>query len=438
MLEIAGIVAFFLLIMGSIALHEIGHLVPAKKFGVRVPEYMVGFGPTLISWRRGETRYGIKAFPLGGYIRMIGMLPPPPEAPEGSARSMTTGRAGALIQQARQQSLEEILPEDTNRVFYKLPPWKRIIIMMGGPTMNLVLAAVLFTIVLSGVGLAAPTTTIDRVMPCVPTASTPTGLDGDGGCVVAPSAAAAIGLASGDSIVAFNGEQPTSWVQLNDWIRGAGGAEVVLTVSDATGMTRDVPVTVPVVERAAVDSRGRPTGETVEVGYLGIQPTFTQVRQPIWTIPGYMLQMTQRAVEGILTLPVRFYELVTETLLAGGERSPESPVSVVGASRIGGEVVASDQPAASKAAMFLGLAASINLFLFLFNLLPVLPLDGGHVAGAMYESLRRRINKMLGRKDPGAVDVSVMLPFAYVSAAVLMFVGGVVIVADVFRPLSLL
>ena len=112
MWEIVGIVAFFLLILASIALHELGHLVPAKKFGVKVTEYMVGFGPTVWSKRKGETSYGVKAIPVGGYIRMIGMLPPPKDAPEGTARSMSTGRLALLVEDARRQSLEEIAPGD--------------------------------------------------------------------------------------------------------------------------------------------------------------------------------------------------------------------------------------------------------------------------------------------------------------------------------------
>jgi membrane-associated protease RseP (regulator of RpoE activity) len=156
MWEIVGIVAFFLLILASIALHEIGHLVPAKKFGVKVTEYMVGFGPTLWSKRKGETSYGVKAIPVGGYIRMIGMLPPPKDAPAGTARSMSTGRLALLVEDARRQSLEEIAPGDENRVFYKLPVHKRVIIMLGGPVMNLLLAFFLFAAVLVGIGVPQP------------------------------------------------------------------------------------------------------------------------------------------------------------------------------------------------------------------------------------------------------------------------------------------
>ncbi|MGL5860966.1 MAG: site-2 protease family protein, partial [Phycicoccus sp.] len=124
-------------IAGSIALHEVGHLVPAKRFGVRVTQYMVGFGPTVWSRRRGETEYGVKAIPLGGYIRMIGMFPPRPGESPGTVRASSTGRFSQLVDEARAATLEEVRPGDENRVFYKLSVPKKLAIMLGGPVMNL-------------------------------------------------------------------------------------------------------------------------------------------------------------------------------------------------------------------------------------------------------------------------------------------------------------
>ena len=118
----------------SIALHEVGHLVPAKRFGVRVTQYMVGFGPTMWSRRRGETEYGVKAIPLGGYIRMIGMFPPRKGDDPGTVRVSSTGRFSQLVDEARAASLEEVRPGDENRVFYKLSVPKKVIVMLGGPT----------------------------------------------------------------------------------------------------------------------------------------------------------------------------------------------------------------------------------------------------------------------------------------------------------------
>ncbi len=438
MWEIVGIVAFFLLILASIALHEIGHLVPAKKFGVKVTEYMVGFGPTLWSKRKGETSYGVKAIPVGGYIRMIGMLPPPKDAPEGTARTMSTGRLALLVEDARRQSLEEIAPGDENRVFYKLPVHKRVIIMLGGPFMNLLLAFFLFAAVLVGIGVAQPSLTVSAVVPCVPTIDAPSGQpDASGACPTGESPAAIAGLLPGDVITAYNGTAPGSWDELTQQIRAEGAADGVLTVQRADGTTVDIPVSTVDVTRPVYDETGEPTGATETTGFLGVRPEIEYVAQPWSAVPAQMWDLTARSAVALVSMPVRVYELVTETLVGGGERQIDSPVSVVGVSRLGGEVVASQEPMEAKLAMFLGLAASLNLFLFLFNLLPILPLDGGHVAGALYEGTRRQWAKMRHKPDPGPVDVARLLPVAYVVAIALVAVGAIVIFADLVKPLTL-
>jgi membrane-associated protease RseP (regulator of RpoE activity) len=438
MWEIVGIVAFFLLILASIALHEIGHLVPAKKFGVKVTEYMVGFGPTIWSAKRGETAYGIKGIPVGGYIRMIGMLPPPKDAPEGTARAMSTGRLALLVEDARRQSLEEIAPGDENRVFYKLPVHRRVIIMLGGPFMNLVLAFFLFAAVLVGIGVPQPSLAVSAVVPCVPTVEAPSGQpDASGECPTGESPAALAGLQPGDVITAYNGTAAGSWDELTDRIRAEGASAGVLTVQRADGATVELPVDTVSVTRPVYDEAGEPTGQTETTGFLGVRPEIEYVPQPWSAVPAQMWDLTARSAVALVSLPVRVYELVTETLIGGGERQLDSPVSVVGVSRLGGEVVASEEPIEAKLALFLGLAASLNLFLFLFNLLPILPLDGGHVAGALYEGARRQWARVRRKPDPGPVDVARLLPVAYVVAIALVVVGGVVIFADLVKPLTL-
>ncbi len=438
MWEIVGIIGFFLVILASIALHEIGHLVPAKKFGVKVTEYMVGFGPTLWSRRRGETSYGVKAIPVGGYIRMVGMLPPPKDAPEGTARSMSTGRFTMLVEDARRQSLEEIAPGDESRVFYRLPVRQRVIIMLGGPFMNLALAFVLFAIVLVGIGTAQPSLTVSSVVPCVPTVDAPTGSpDASGECAQGASPAALAGLQPGDVITGLSGETPASWDALTDQIRAQGVVAGVLTVVRADGTTVQLPVETAEVTRPVYDEMGEPTGAVETTGFLGVRPEIEYVNQSWTTVPAQMWDLTARSATALVSMPVRVYELVSETLVGGGERQIDSPVSVVGVSRLGGEIVASDESPEAKLAIFLSLAASLNLFLFLFNLLPILPLDGGHVAGALYEGSRRSVARVRGRPDPGPVDVARLLPVAYVVAVALVAVGAVVIFADLVKPLTL-
>jgi membrane-associated protease RseP (regulator of RpoE activity) len=438
MWEIVGIVAFFLLILASIALHEIGHLVPAKKFGVKVTEYMVGFGPTIWSRRKGETSYGVKGIPVGGYIRMVGMLPPPKGAPEGTARSMSTGRLALMVEDARRQSLEEIAPGDEDRVFYKLPVHKRVIIMLGGPFMNLLLAFFLFAAVLVGIGVPQPSLTVSAVVPCLPTVEVPSGQpDAAGECPTGASPAALAGLQTGDLITAYNGTTPASWDELTQQIREEGAADGVLTVQRADGTTVDLAVSTVDVTRPVYDDAGNPTGATQTTGFLGVRPEIEYVAQPWSAVPAQMWDLTARSAVALVSLPVRVYELVTETLVGGGERQIDSPVSVVGVSRLGGEVVASEEPVEAKLAMFLGLAASLNLFLFLFNLLPILPLDGGHVAGALYEGGRRQWARVRRKPDPGPVDVARLLPVAYVVAVALVVVGAIVIFADLVKPITL-
>ena len=439
MLQVIGIIIFVLLIGASIALHELGHLLPAKKFGVKVTEYMIGFGPTIWSKTKGETTYGLKGIPLGGYIRMIGMIPPAKDDPTGAPRSMTTGKFGAMIADARKQSLDDVGPADANRVYYKLPVRKKIVVMLGGPVMNLLFAFVLFTIMLVGIGLPQPSLQVAGVVPCTPSLAQPTGASlPSGQCPtgteLAPAAAA--GLIDGDVITAIDGESFTTWDQATTWIRAHGGTTATLTLIRADSVM-EVPIAIATIDRPVYDDRGNPTGETATSGYIGMRPEFEFVSQPWTTVPGYMWDITAASVKALISLPVRLYELVKDTLIGGGERAIDSPVSVVGVSRLGGEIAAMDEPLMAKAATFLGLAASLNLFLFLFNLLPVLPLDGGHVAGALYEGLRRQIAKVRGRSDPGPVDIARLLPVAYVVAAALVGMGVIVIWADLIKPISL-
>ena len=439
MLQVIGIVLFVLVIGGSIALHEFGHLIPAKAFGVRVSEYMIGFGPTLWSKVKGETRYGLKAVPLGGYIRMIGMLPPAKGDAEGLARRMSTGRFAVMVADARRASVEEIEPGDEHRVFYKPPVRKRITIMLGGPRMTLLLALILFAIMLIGIGLPQPTLTVSRVVDCTPTAEQPLATPlPSGQCptgsLVGPAKAG--GLMAGDTITAVNGTAVASWTELTDWIRAHGDQSASVSVL-RDGEPVELTIDVATVERPAYDENDVPTGATITAGFIGVSPGVEYVSQGWSSVPAYMWDITVASVKGLISLPVRLYELVKDTLIGGQERAIDGPVSVVGVTRIGGEVAAMDQPLAAKAATFLGLAASLNLFLFLFNLIPVLPLDGGHVAGALYEGVRRRIARLFGRPDPGPVDVARLLPVAYVVAGILLAMGVIVIWADVVRPISL-
>lgn len=425
MSELVGILIFAFGILFSIGLHEIGHLLPAKKFGVRVPTYMVGFGPTIWSKVKGETEYGVKLLPFGGYIRMIGMFPPSRKEIEDPSK---LGRMGSLIEQARQETLSEIADVDQNRVFYKLSVPKKLTVMFGGPFMNLIIATVLFFVTLSGVGISAPSTTLSNVTACVPSADNPSGIAStDGSCGDGVKGAAyAAGITAGDKLISIDGIAIQSW----DDVSGALAGKV--------GMV--VPV---VVERAGSEVTLRPTvGEIEDTpgaprAFLGISPSTYMERMPASEVPAEMWNFTVLSVQGLLSFPAEVLNLGQE-LFTDTPRDIEGPVSVIGVGRISGQVTGADAISnLDKISILLMLLASLNLFLFLFNLVPVLPLDGGHIAGALYEGARKSIAKIFGRPNPGPVDTAKMLPVAYVATLILLSMALVVMLADIIKPLNL-
>jgi membrane-associated protease RseP (regulator of RpoE activity) len=162
LIYLGGAIAFFLLVMASIALHEVGHLVPGKRFDVKTTQYFVGFGRTLWSWRKGETEYGIKLIPLGGYVRFVGMYPPSKNRP-GQVRAARTGIFQSLADNARAAEWETIRPSDDGRLFYQKKSWQKVIIMAAGPTMNLLLAFAILLGVSATYGVYRSQLTINRV-----------------------------------------------------------------------------------------------------------------------------------------------------------------------------------------------------------------------------------------------------------------------------------
>lgn len=436
-LFILGVVVVVIGIAVSIALHEVGHLVPAKLFKVRVTKYMIGFGPTLWSKRRGETEYGVKAIPLGGFVSMIGMYPPNPE--DGSVRPSSTGMFQSLASDARSLAHEEIGPEDGNRVFYRLPVWKKIIIMLGGPAMNLLIGVVLTAVLLMGFGVAASTTTIADVSKCQVKAGEtvdPNSAD----CKLTPAAAA--GLKPNDRITSFDGKAVTSWDELTGWIRASADRQVSITIErDGKPVTATVTPVLsarPVLGqdgRQAKDAAGKPLYQ--DVGFLGIGAQTALVPQPATAVLPMAGQNIQQIAGVVLNLPARVAG-VAQAAFSEEPRDPNGPISVVGVGRVAGEVAAMEQiPLQSRLAALVGLLAGLNFALAVFNLVPLLPLDGGHVAGALYEGARRRIAKLFGRPDPGAFDIAKLLPVTYVVAVLLMGMSALLIYADIVKPVNL-
>ncbi|WP_186759256.1 RIP metalloprotease [Arthrobacter alpinus] len=437
LLFIGGVLFVAIGVALSIALHEVGHLLPAKLFKVRVTRYMIGFGPTIWSRTRGETEYGVKAIPAGGYVAMVGMYPPNPA--DGSVRPSSTGMFQTLATEARSMAHEEVGPEDANRVFYKLPVWKKIVIMLGGPTMNLLIGIVLMAVLLMGFGTAQATTTLAEVNACQVAYGQPAPTDLSN-CTKTPAAAA--GLQPGDTLKTFDGKAVTSWAELTDWIRASAGKQVQISYQrgSETKTTSVTPVLTarPVVNAngtAAVDAEGK--AETVQVGFMGMGPSSAMVPEPASAVlPAVGNNIVQ--VGGIVfQLPQKLVG-VAQAAFSSAPRDPNGPISVVGVGRVAGEVAAMEQvPLSSRIATLIGLLAGVNLALFVFNLIPLLPLDGGHVLGALYEGVRRFAAKLFKKKDPGPFDIAKMLPVTYVAATLLMVMGALLIYADIVKPVNL-
>lgn len=430
LMMILGIVVFVVGLLVSIAWHELGHLSTAKLFGIRVPQYMVGFGPTIWSRHKGDTEYGIKAIPLGGYIRMIGMFPP---GADGRITARSTSPWRSMIEDARSAAFEELKPGDETRLFYTRAPWKRVIVMFAGPFMNLVLAVALFLTVLMGFGISQQTTTVSSVSQCVIAQSEnrDTCKNSD---AAAPAAAA--GLKAGDKILSFDGVETTSWNQLSDLIRSAPGKEVAIVV-DRKGQDLTLHAKIATNQVARKDSSGQIVqGQYVTAGFLGFSAATGIVRQDFGESVTWMGDRLGEAVDSIASLPGKIPAL-WDAAFDGAPRQPDSPMGVVGAARVGGEIFTLDIPPTEQLAMALMLVAGFNLSLFLFNMLPLLPLDGGHIAGALWESLRRNLAKVLRRPDPGPFDVAKLMPVAYVVASIFICFTLLVLVADVVNPVKI-
>lgn len=428
-LNLIGVLVFVGGLLFSIAWHELGHLSTAKIFGIRVPQYMVGFGRTIWSRKKGETEYGIKAIPMGGYIRMIGMFPP---GEDGKVTARSTSPFRSMIEDARSAAYEELQPGDETRLFYTRKPWKRVIVMFAGPFMNLVLALAIFFGVWMTFGINRTTTQIAGISPCVIQQSENREVC-KGTDPVAPAKKA--GLRADDRIVAFDGRPVADWATLQKKIRDTIGAATLTVVRDGQRVT--VPVTLIENRVAKTDGHGGYVkGEYVTAGWLGFSPKNEIAALSFGESVDHMGDIVEGSVQGLVKLPAKIPAL-WNAAFGGAEREPDSPMGIVGAARMSGDIAALDLPGEQKFSILLNVLGMFNLSLFLFNMLPLLPLDGGHIAGALWESLRRGVAKLFRRADPGPFDVAKLMPAAYVVAGVFVCFTLLVLVADVVNPIKI-
>jgi len=434
LLYIFGVVVIVIGLLLSIALHEIGHLVPAKKFGVRVGQYMIGFGKTLWSRKYGETEYGIKALPLGGYISMAGMYPPAHEGEAG--RDANTGFMETMLQDSPGGVATH---ESDERVFYKLATWKRIIIMLGGPFMNLLIGILLYAIVLCGFGTAQLTSSLGEVSEClIPASSSATECTSDD--PQAPAAAA--GLLPGDRILSIDGVTVSTADAVREIIQASPGEDLELVI-DREGAKKTITATPELTVQYVTDDNGEPVldgngdATTAEVGMLGISFAAEIVQEPLTAVLPAVGDNIVRVAGIILRLPEKLVG-VAKAAFGPEERDPNGPIGVIGIGRIAGEISSLENvPAEQRAAGLIGILASLNIALFVFNLVPLMPLDGGHVAAALWESIRRRVALLFGRRDPGPVDISKLLPLTMAVSVVLGLMTVLLMYADIVKPITL-
>ena len=394
-----GVVLFVLAIGVSIMLHEAGHLLTAKKFGMKATQYFVGFGPTLWSFQRGETEYGVKAIPAGGFVKIVGMTP-----------------------------LEDVPPGDEERAFYKQPAGKRAVVLVAGSVTHFLVAFFVIYIAAVGVGLPTDRALIGEVSPCVVVDYDPERQDCSSSDPRSPASQA--GLKEGDEILAVGRTRVADYAEAQRAIRASGAGPTTVRVQRGDEVLT-LPVTLLGVERPKSPDNDE---DLVRVGALGIAMDANQSARegPIAGIGrsgelmGDMFVATFKAVAAFPEKIPRLFDA-----LMGDERDEDTPISVIGAARVGGQAVQADQVLAA-----LGLLAGLNVFIGVFNLFPLLPLDGGHLAVLGFEQARSRIARAFGRRDPGRVDLLKLMPVAYV---VILLFGGLTLLtvtADIVNPIA--
>jgi membrane-associated protease RseP (regulator of RpoE activity) len=379
-MELLGIVAFVVALLFSVMVHEFGHYITARKYGMWVSEFFVGFGKRIWSVQRGETEFGVKAIPAGGYCKIEGMSPSD-ELPEGQ--------------------------ED--RAFYKASSAKKLVVLGAGSFLHFVLGFVLLFSLFAGIGTNQVLPVINEVVP--------------------NSAAQSAGIQAGDEVVSINGKKVTEWYKDVEVIRESKGSELTLVVS-----RNGEEITVNASARLTdIDGTKRYVlGIVNDVG-LKRSGVFVSLKNSATVTQGFLVE----SVKSLGKLPEKIPALWGATV-RGEERDANGLVGVVGVARVSGEAVGSDKlTPMERLATFILIVASLNIFVGVFNLLPILPLDGGHMAVAIADSIRAFFARLRGRPRPAPIDVTVLTPITMVVFVVLATLTLLLLVADVINPVTL-
>jgi membrane-associated protease RseP (regulator of RpoE activity) len=391
------VLAFVVGLFASIMLHEAGHFLTARRYGMKATQFFLGFGPTLWSTRRGETEYGVKAVPAGGFVKIIGMTP-----------------------------LEEVEPGDEDRAFYRHPARRKTVVLAAGSTVHFILCIVLvaFVIVAFGVSKERPGAQIASVSTCV--ADDPAASCSTRGAVAAPAANA--GLKPGDVVTAVNGKAVDDAKQLITAVKASAGRPVSLTVQ-RDGASRVIAVTPVQVTRPKT---------TEPIGAIGVsvgQNSATEHLGPVGVVKetGSTIKLLVTGTIETLT-----HKLGSITRVYSPDRDPGGFVGVVGVGRISGELANLDTSLSDRVAGLLLTLAGLNLFVGVFNLLPLLPLDGGHIAVVWFEAVRDRIRRTRGYTgELQRVDYNRLMPVTF--AVVVLFAAFTLFLlgADIVNPITL-
>jgi membrane-associated protease RseP (regulator of RpoE activity) len=387
-----GVAIFVVALLASIMLHEAGHFTTAKLFGMKATQFFVGFGRTIWSRQKGETEYGVKAIPAGGFVKIVGMT-----------------------------DLEDVDPADEARSFRRQPGWQRIIVLAAGSFMHFMLALVLLFIIAAGIGLetAGGGTSVGTVESCVPS-------NMNVGCVKGDPASPAskAGVRTGDRNVSVAGIRVSTWTQMGKAIRAQHAGSEVPVVVDRHGRLVTLHATL-----ASLTGHG---------SYLGVSPLAVFQRVGPLSAASYAGHEFWTMLSGSASVVKSLPRAIPDLFAKNRANTPGGQVtSVVGAGNVTGQVLEARIGWQPKAGLVLLIIASLNIFVGAFNLLPLLPLDGGHLAVVIYERARAWLARLLGRPDPGPVDFRRLVPVSVGVFALLVGVGLLLIMADLVNPIHL-
>lgn len=421
---IAGAVFVGLGIAVSIGLHELGHMLPAKKFGVRVPRFMIGFGPTLFSRKRGETEYGIKLIPLGGYVSLLGMQPSEEEfADRKPPRNKLAAWYFRYVERYRVPS--ELAPDEAHRAFYKLSAGKKFTVMAGGPVANLILGVLFAAIAISGIGFLSPSNTVDDIAVCADFRADESCPAGD------ETIAHKYGLKKGDRIISIDGKTISTADDVRPILEPLVGQSTTIQVQ-RDGKT--IAITTP-IENYKVFNLDTTKYESRP--YLGVYFGWERRPKSLVEVGTFTADSLGSTFAMIGQLPA---QAIHAAAAIGGseERGSDGAVSVVGIAKVAGDMAVSNgDDWLDTIAMWLMMLSSLNFALFAFNMIPVLPLDGGHIAAAIYGRIKLWWFKSRNLGNPRPVDLALLGPLTMLGWAALMVMGILFIIADIVAPMTL-